>query len=136
MHCGDTRQISGMYLAVGPPLRGPAVGRRGPRGTIGPVIFLHQVSAVLVVGIAELVLVLIFVAVVVLYQAEIDRHLAHRAGHLLSSVSRLGSPAHARCLRRTLPDEGSPAAEQRRTNAYVCRAFRDCFAQVTAHAGG
>ena len=33
-------------------------------------------------------------------------------------------------LRRTLPDEGSPAAEQRRTDSHECRAFRDRVLQV------
>src|SRR5262249_56414177 len=54
---------------------------------------------VLVLG-AVFVLVGVVIAVIVLYQAEIDRHLAHRAGHLLSSVMPAKQPAQYRGVPR------------------------------------
>src|SRR5450759_406018 len=66
-----------------------------------PLIVVDEVGTVLfivVIG-AVVVLVTVVIAVVVLYQAEIDRHLAHRAGHLESSVMPVVQPRSRRVPR-------------------------------------
>src|SRR6266853_2405024 len=66
-----------------------------------PVTVLDEVGTVLVIVVigAVVVLVVVVVAVVILYQAEIDRHLAHRAGHLQSSVMPVVQPRSRRVPR-------------------------------------
>src|ERR1700761_9331796 len=110
-------------------------------------------------------LVPVLVAVFVLHEAEVDRHLAHCAGHpsvlrraYLAAPRRLtrkfylpGPPAtptanplphaavpraHLRLTRGTLHDRSLSIAEQRRTNSQVCRTSFYGFFQITAHTRG
>src|SRR5262249_4499951 len=140
VQCRDPGQISGLNVGGRDLLAGaPSVGIAGV--SLGPVLVGHHLGSVLVVFVigAVFILVVVVVAVIVLYQAEIARHRAHRAGHLVAPVMPAKQPAltpRRATLRRTLPDEGPPAAEQRRTDPHECRALGYRILQVTAHARG
>src|SRR6185437_9558513 len=92
---GDTGQISclgqrgGLAVVTVPAGLRAGLGRGELRvmtlGRLGQLAVLVGVLVVLL-G-AVLTVVAVVVAVVVLYEAEIDRHLAHRAGHSWSSVT-------------------------------------------------
>src|SRR5215831_15629113 len=104
-----------------------ATARRGyrlPRGIRPRAILVLVAGVILLKGV-----IAVFVGHLVLDKAEIDRHLVDRAGH----PSALRRPWPVRSLRRTLPDEARPAAEQRRTDANVCRTGRNGVFQIAAH---
>src|SRR6185437_13202170 len=94
MQGGDSRQIgwldvvSDLAATVGaqPPVSAPiaAVGRLLPV-RLGVLCVLGHVVGI-IVAIAVVSRVWLVVAMVIFDQAEIDRHLAHRAGHRQSSV--------------------------------------------------
>src|SRR5215470_11857553 len=99
---GDTRQIGclgqrrGLAVVSVPAGVRTGLGRDELRvmtlGRLGQLVVLVGVLVVLLR--AVLTVVAVVVAVVVLYEAEIDRHLAHRAGHSWSSVTLRCSDAH------------------------------------------
>src|SRR5438034_5135333 len=104
-----------------------AVARRDgrlPRGIRPRALLVLVAGVILLKGV-----IAVFVGHLVLDEAEIDRRLVDRAGHRLSPPSSLACCS----LRRTLPDEARPAAEQRRTDANVCRADRNGVFQIAAH---
>src|SRR5712692_4015125 len=88
MQGGNPGQVGGLHhRARLPLLGGPAVLQAGvalAKVSLQPVRRVQHVALVAVLVIlvrAIVVLVAVVVAVIVLYEAEIDRHLAHRAGH-------------------------------------------------------
>src|SRR5580700_10725326 len=99
------------------------VGARG-NGRDG----LDELSCLVILVVLLVRVVTVLEPAVVLHEAKVDRHLAHRAGH--PSALRRTTPTRSRApnkpqkllTRRTLQDRERSVAEQRRTNSQVCRA--------------
>src|SRR5579863_1400078 len=104
MKCGDPGEVGGLWYRSGTALH-TRVCHVLAYLTVRLVDLglIFGLQAVIVIGIFVILLigaVLVLVAVVILHEAEVDRHLAHRAGHLASSVAPVFRPAVDQAPRR------------------------------------
>src|SRR5215469_4712175 len=92
MQCRDPGEVGGLGHVLGAPVGGLVADVVITAATdIGLVGLLGPVRLVVVVLILTVGVVLVLVAVIVLYKAEVDRHLPHGTGHpsVLPACTRL-----------------------------------------------